>query len=164
MSNYVALVCVAASLVRDIPTAEEVVQDSFVAMHRRWQWLRSSEKALAYLCQDVENRSRATVNKNLQKAPPDMLSAEDGALDLLKRSAVISALSGLPRQRRQAIDPAEPVDLLGAGRRAGQWHRTAGARLALAAAARAGTRDNRSDGPGSHGRLPDRRRRKPERP
>src|SRR4249919_2462470 len=47
--HYRALVRLAALLVRDTPTAEEVVQDSFVAMHGGWQRLRDAEKALAYL-------------------------------------------------------------------------------------------------------------------
>ena len=45
--HYRALVRLAALLVRDTPTAEEVVQDSFVAMQDGWQRLRDTEKALA---------------------------------------------------------------------------------------------------------------------
>jgi RNA polymerase sigma-70 factor (sigma-E family) len=107
--HYRSLVRLAALLVRDIPTAEEVVQDSFVAMHGGWQRLRDAEKALAYLRQAVVNRSRSVlrhrtvVDKNLQKAPPDMPSAEHGALTLLERSAVVTALRGLPDRQRQAI-------------------------------------------------------------
>jgi RNA polymerase sigma-70 factor (sigma-E family) len=107
--HYRALVRLAALLVRDTPTAEEVVQDSFVAMHGGWQRLRDTEKALAYLRQAVVNRSRSVlrhrtvVDKNLQKAPPDMPSAEHGALVLLERHAVVAALRGLPDRQREAI-------------------------------------------------------------
>jgi RNA polymerase sigma-70 factor (sigma-E family) len=107
--HYRALVRLAALLVRDTPTAEEVVQDSFVAMHGGWQRLRDTEKALAYLRQAVVNRSRSVlrhrtvVDKNLQKAPPDMPSAEHGALVLLERSAVVAALRDLPDRQREAI-------------------------------------------------------------
>ena len=107
--HYRALVRLAALLVRDTPTAEEVVQDSFVAMHGGWQRLRDTEKALAYLRQAVVNRSRSVlrhrtvVDKNLQKAPPDMPSAEHGALVLLERSAGVAALRGLPDRQREAI-------------------------------------------------------------
>jgi RNA polymerase sigma-70 factor (sigma-E family) len=108
-SHYRALVRLSALLVRDTPTAEEVVQDAFVAMHGGWQRLRDAEKALAYLRQAVVNRSRSVlrhrtvVDKNLQKAPPDMPSAEHGALVLLERSAVVAALRGLPDRQREAI-------------------------------------------------------------
>ena len=107
--HYLSLVRLAALLVRDTPTAEEVVQDSFVAMHGGWQRLRDTEKALAYLRQVVINRSRSVlrhrtvVDKNLQKAPPDMPSAEHGALVLLERHAVVAALRDLPYRQREAI-------------------------------------------------------------
>ena len=107
--HYRALVRLAALLVRDTQTAEEVVQDAFVAMHGGWQRLRDAEKALAYLRQAVVNRSRSVlrhrtvIDKNMQKAPPDMPSAEHGALVLLERHAVVAALRGLPERQREAI-------------------------------------------------------------
>jgi RNA polymerase sigma-70 factor (sigma-E family) len=108
-AHYRGLVRLASFLVRDTPTAEEVVQDAFIAMADGWQRLRDAEKALAYLRQAVVNRSRSVlrhrtvVDKNLQKAPPDMPSAEHGALVLLERSAVVSALRHLPERQREAI-------------------------------------------------------------
>jgi RNA polymerase sigma-70 factor (sigma-E family) len=107
--HYGALVRLAAMLVRDTSTAEEVVQDAFIAMHDGWERLRDAEKALAYMRQAVVNRSRSVlrhrlvVEKNLQKPPPDMPSAEHGALTLLERSAVIAALRELPERQREAI-------------------------------------------------------------
>jgi RNA polymerase sigma-70 factor (sigma-E family) len=107
--HYRALVRLAVLLVRDTPTAEEVVQDSFMAMHGGWQRLRDAENALAYLRQAVLNRSRSVlrhrsvVDKNLQKASPDMPSAEHGALAQLERSAVVNALRKLPERQREAI-------------------------------------------------------------
>ena len=59
--HYHRLVRLAALLVRDVPTAEDVVQDSFVAMHDGWQRLRDAESALAYLRQAVLNRSRSVL-------------------------------------------------------------------------------------------------------
>jgi RNA polymerase sigma-70 factor (sigma-E family) len=107
--HYSALVRLAAMLVRDTPTAEEVVQDAFIAMHGGWERLRDTQKALAYMRQAVVNRSRSVlrhrmvVEKNQQKPPPDMPSAEHGALALVERSAVIAALRGLPERQREAI-------------------------------------------------------------
>jgi RNA polymerase sigma-70 factor (sigma-E family) len=107
--HYQALVRLAAMLVRDTPTAEEVVQDAFIAMHDGWERLRDAEKALAYMRQAVVNRSRSVlrhrlvVEKNQQKPPPDMPSAEHGAMTLLERSAVIAALRDLPARQREAI-------------------------------------------------------------
>jgi RNA polymerase sigma-70 factor (sigma-E family) len=107
--HYQMLVRLAALLVRDVPTAEDVVQDSFVAMHDGWQRLRDDESALAYLRQAVVNRSRsvlrhrAVVEKYPEKPAPDMPSAEDGALVRLERSAVIATLRKLPGRQREAI-------------------------------------------------------------
>ena len=107
--HYGALVRLAVLLVRDVPTAEDVVQDSFVAMHNGWQRLRDAESALAYLRHTVLNRSRsvlrhrAVVAKHLPNPPPDMPSAEYGALVRLERSAVVTALRKLPGRQREAI-------------------------------------------------------------
>ena len=108
-AHYRSLVRLAALLVRDVGTAEEVVQDSFVAMHGGWSRLRDNEKALSYLRQAVVNRSRSVlrhrvvVDRNAPKPPPDMPSAEHGAIALLERSAVISALRTLPARQREAL-------------------------------------------------------------
>jgi RNA polymerase sigma-70 factor (sigma-E family) len=108
-THYRSLVRLAALLVRDVATAEEVVQDSFIAMHGAWRRLRDTEKALSYLRQSVVNRSRSVlrhrmvVDKNAPKPAPDMPSAEQGALSLLERSAVIAALRTLPLRQREAL-------------------------------------------------------------
>ncbi len=107
--HYRALVRLAAFLVRDNATAEEVVQDSFVAMHGAWRRLRDTDKALSYLRQSVVNRSRSVlrhrmvVDKNTPKPPPDMPSAEHGAIIQLERSAVVAALRALPERQREAL-------------------------------------------------------------
>jgi RNA polymerase sigma-70 factor (sigma-E family) len=108
-THYRSLVRLAALLVRDTGTAEEVVQDSFVAMHGGWGRLRDSEKALSYLRQAVVNRSRSVlrhrvvVDRNAPKPAPDMPSAEHGAFALLERTAVIAALRTLPARQREAL-------------------------------------------------------------
>ena len=108
-AHYRSLVRLAVLLVRDVATAEEVVQDSFIAMHDAWRRLRDSDKALSYLRQSVVNRSRSVlrhrvvVDRNAPKPAPDMPSAEQGALSLLERSAVISALRTLPLRQREAL-------------------------------------------------------------
>jgi RNA polymerase sigma factor (sigma-70 family) len=108
-THYKSLVRLAALLVRDVATAEEVVQDSFVAMHGGWRRLRDSDKALSYLRQSVVNRSRSVlrhrmvVDRNAPKPAPDMPSAELGAIALLERSAVVAALRTLPPRQREAL-------------------------------------------------------------
>ncbi|HEU5420619.1 MAG TPA: SigE family RNA polymerase sigma factor [Streptosporangiaceae bacterium] len=107
--HYRSLVRLAALLVRDVATAEEVVQDAFVAMHGGWRRLRNSDKALSYLRQSVVNRSRSVlrhrvvVDRNAPKPAPDEPSAEHGAFTLLERSAVVAALRTLPPRQREAL-------------------------------------------------------------
>src|SRR5215468_3345164 len=108
-AHYRSLVRLAALLLRDVATAEEVVQDSFVAMHDGWRRLRDNDKALSYLRQSVVNRSRSVlrhrvvVDRNAPKPPPDMPSAEHGAITLIERSSVVAALSSLPDRQREVV-------------------------------------------------------------
>ncbi len=107
--HFRTLVRTAVLLVRDVATAEDVVQDSFAALYHGWHRLKDPDKALAYLHLAVVNRSRSVlrhrivVDKHSQKAPPDMPSAEHGALVLLERHAVVTALQELTQRQREAI-------------------------------------------------------------
>jgi RNA polymerase sigma-70 factor (sigma-E family) len=108
-AHYRSLVRLATLLVHDIATAEEVVQDSFVALHAGLHRLRDSEKTLSYLRAAVVNRSRsvlrhrAVVDRNVPKPNPDMPSAEHGAMALLERSLVVAALRALPERQREVV-------------------------------------------------------------
>jgi RNA polymerase sigma-70 factor (sigma-E family) len=108
-AHYRSLVRLAAVLVRDIPTAEEVVQDAFVALHGEWPRLRDADKAVAYLRQAVVNRCRsllrhrAVVGPSLQEGPPDRPGAAHDALVALERDSVKAALRDLPDRQREAI-------------------------------------------------------------
>jgi RNA polymerase sigma-70 factor (sigma-E family) len=107
--HYNQLVRLAVMLVHDVQTAEEVVQDSFEAMHLAWRRLRDTEKALSYLRQAIVNRSRSVlrhrkvVEMHPPKPAPDEQSAEHAALTLIERSAVTSALRSLPVRQREAV-------------------------------------------------------------
>ncbi len=107
--HYNQLVRLAVMLVHDVQTAEEVVQDSFEAMHLAWRRLRNTEKALSYLRQAIVNKSRSVlrhrkvVEMHPPKPAPDEQSAEHAALTLIERSAVTSALRSLPARQREAV-------------------------------------------------------------
>src|ERR1700729_915914 len=108
-AEYRSLVRMAAMLVGDTGTAEEVVQEAFIAMHAAWRRLRDSDKALHYLRRSVVNRSRSVlrhrvvVDRHMPAREPDMPSAEQGAIALIERSAVIAALRTLPTRQREAL-------------------------------------------------------------
>ena len=107
--HYEPLVRLAVLLVRDKATAEEIVQDSFVAMHANWRRLRDQGKASLYLRKCVVNRSRSVLRhrivaeRNMLQPPPEMPSAEQEAMTLLERSAVIAALHGLSARQREVL-------------------------------------------------------------
>jgi RNA polymerase sigma-70 factor (sigma-E family) len=108
-THYCSLVRLAALLVGDVGTAEDVVQDSFIAMCGAWSRLRDRDKALAYVRRSVMNRSRSVLRHRMvadRMAPepgPDIPSAEHGAITQLERSAVISAMRALTPRQREAL-------------------------------------------------------------
>ncbi|HVE99018.1 MAG TPA: SigE family RNA polymerase sigma factor [Mycobacteriales bacterium] len=108
-AHYRSLVRLAALLLDDVGTSEEVVQDAFVNMHLGWRRLRDPEKALAYLRQSVVNLSRSKMRrrqvaaKHVPAPMPDAASAEYGAISLAERAAVVEALKKLPDRQREAL-------------------------------------------------------------
>ena len=108
-AHYAALVRLAAVLVGDVATAEDVVQDSFIAMHRAWRRLRDTGKALPYLRRSVINRSRSVLrhrviaDRQFPVLAPELPSAEDSALAVVRRSSVLAALSTLPARQREVM-------------------------------------------------------------
>jgi RNA polymerase sigma-70 factor (sigma-E family) len=108
-AHYAMLVRTAALLVGDLATAEDVVQDCFIAMHRTWWRLRDTSKALPYLRRAVINRSRsvlrhrAVADRHLPLLAPQLPSAEDSALAGMERSSVPAALRALPPRQREVV-------------------------------------------------------------
>jgi RNA polymerase sigma-70 factor (sigma-E family) len=108
-AHYRELVILAALLVRDTPTAQEIVQDAFVAMHAGWPQLRDANKALAYLRQSVVNRCRSVprhrtvAGPSLQQRPPDRPDAAHDARVALEQRRVSATLRDLPDRQREAI-------------------------------------------------------------
>jgi RNA polymerase sigma-70 factor (sigma-E family) len=155
-SQYRALVRLAALLMPDTPAAEQVVQDSFVAMHGCWQRLGDGQKALTYLRRTVMNRSRsmpahrAAAGKNWPNPPPDPPGAGHGAPVPPERPAVIAALRGLPARQREAIvlryyadlSEADIAAAMGISRAAVQSHSARGMTALRAALGWAGSSDD----------------------
>lgn len=108
-AHYRSLVRLAVLLVRDLETAEDIVQDAFVAMHGAWRRLRDQERALPYLRQAVVNKARSALRRRkveIKYAPnpgPDAPSAEYGAIGSLERDTVLAALDRLPVRQRETL-------------------------------------------------------------
>jgi RNA polymerase sigma-70 factor (sigma-E family) len=116
-AHYRQLVRLSILLVRDVETAEEVVQDSFVAMHGRWRTLRNPDRALAYLRQTVVNRSRSVLRHRGVEARhsppllPDHRGADEDVLLTERRQAVLDALRELPGRQREVLALRYYLDL-----------------------------------------------------
>ncbi len=108
-AHYRSLVRMAALLVGDVAAAEQVVQDSLVAMHANWRWLRRDEKALAFVRRHVINRSRSVLRHQVsceRDAGPPLPRVPGAAGDAgpqLECSPVVAALGRLSRRQREAL-------------------------------------------------------------
>jgi RNA polymerase sigma-70 factor (sigma-E family) len=142
-AHWRQLVRLAVLLVRDQGTAEEIVQDCFVAVHARWGRLRDPDKALAYLRQSVVNRSRShlrhlsVVRRHAEREGAGAVAegADHTTYDAARRATVLDALRRLPRRQREVLalryyldlSEAEIADLLGISRGAVKSHASRGA-------------------------------------
>jgi RNA polymerase sigma-70 factor (sigma-E family) len=125
-AHWTGLVRLAWLLLRDDLAAEEVVQDAFIAVHRRWDAIHDHQAAAAYLRRSVVNGARsglrhrgveerygarerqggATAHGRHTEA-----SAEDHALRSETTSSMIGALGRLPQRQREVLTMRYYLDL-----------------------------------------------------
>lgn len=104
-TQYRSLVRLAVLLVGDLGTAEQVVQDSFIAICGARRQLGDSDKALTYLRQSVVNRSRSVLRHRMLAGlrAQELPAAGQPAVTPGERVPVISALHALPPRQREAL-------------------------------------------------------------
>ncbi|MEU7104878.1 SigE family RNA polymerase sigma factor [Streptomyces sp. NPDC046215] len=108
-AHYRSLLGLAALLLDDTASCEDVVQEAFIRVHSARNRVREPEKTLAYLRQTVVNLSRSALRRRilglklLSKPMPDMASAEEGAYEQLERDQLITAMRGLQRRQREVL-------------------------------------------------------------
>jgi RNA polymerase sigma-70 factor (sigma-E family) len=114
--HYRQLVRLAVLTVDDVDTAEEIVQDSFVEVHRR---LAAIDDPLAYLRRSVLNGSRSRLRRrrtvrrhDAREAPPENApAAELAGVDRITRDTVLTAVASLPDRQRDCVLLRYFVDL-----------------------------------------------------
>jgi DNA-directed RNA polymerase specialized sigma24 family protein len=107
-AHYRSIVRIAALLAGDVQAAEDIAQDSFVAMHGSWSRLRDYDKGLSFLLQFVVSRSRLiprqppvagpVAGPGTPEQPPDVPSTGPAG-----RPLVGSAFRALPQRQREAL-------------------------------------------------------------
>lgn len=107
-AHALALIRAAKLLLRDQPSAEDVVQDAFLGLYRALPRLSDHDQILPYLRTAVINQSRSVrarrrgLLRKVQHEPP-MSSAESAAMAGEDRRAVVTAVAGLPRRAREVL-------------------------------------------------------------
>lgn len=108
--HRVALVRLAALLVDDVPSAEDVVHDAFLALHRNSTRVRDPQAALAYLRTSVVNgarsalRRRGTARRHLKVAEPDHAPAADAnTLLAAEHAEMLAAVRQLPQRMQEVL-------------------------------------------------------------
>jgi RNA polymerase sigma-70 factor (sigma-E family) len=110
-SHRLPLVRLARLLVDDIETAEDVVQDAFAALHRRWGSIAAPDAAIGYLRSSVVNGSRSVLRRRrtVRANPwPDASrwrgdDADAPVLLAEEHREVLDALGRLPSRQREVI-------------------------------------------------------------
>jgi RNA polymerase sigma factor (sigma-70 family) len=109
-THWDRLVRLAALLVDDRETAEEVVQDAFAATYERWGRLRDTNAVVGYLQRSVVNGSRSRLRRRgvarrstrtLSVVPAP--SAAEEAESRADVHAVRRAIARLPARQRQVL-------------------------------------------------------------
>ena len=113
MAQAPRLIAVGQLLVGDRTAAEDLVQDAFVTLYRRWAWLRDKDAAASYLTAAVVKgakltlrqrySTRNTVHRLEMEREPSPPSPESAALLDEERGALAQALHALPLRQRQVI-------------------------------------------------------------
>jgi RNA polymerase sigma-70 factor (sigma-E family) len=109
-AHWSYLVRLAVLLVDDRSSAEDVVQDAFVALHRKQDDLRDPDAALGYLRTSVVNlarsvlRRRQVARKHLKVGEPEATAGADQ--DVLLRDehrAALAAVRALPPRQSEVL-------------------------------------------------------------
>ena len=107
--HALGLVRLAVLLVGDRASAEDIVQDAFLGLYRRWDRLPDTSAPLAYVRVSVLNGCRTALRRRTRAlqvgnfAEPPAESAEAVALLSEEQRAVAGALRGLPERQREAL-------------------------------------------------------------
>ena len=107
-AHALGLLRLAVIMLGDRQAAEDVVQDAFFGLYRRWSALRSTDRAQAYVRSAVFNGCRTALRRRARDrqfvlAEPEAESAEASVLLSEEHQAVLAAMRRLPDRQREAV-------------------------------------------------------------
>lgn len=105
-THALGLTRLAQVMLGDRSAAEDVVQEAFAGLFRRWAFLNDTAKAPQYLRSAVLNRCRNVLRSAAQPIPLVPVPADGADAALLaaeERHAVLAALRTLPHRQREAL-------------------------------------------------------------
>ena len=107
-AHAAGLVRLAMLMLGDQSSAEDVVQEAFFGLYRRWGKLTDPDHAVAYVRSSVLNGCRDLLRKQSRKIPaalvePSAASAEAHVLLAEEHREVLAALRRLPGRQREAV-------------------------------------------------------------
>jgi RNA polymerase sigma-70 factor (sigma-E family) len=106
-AEYRRLVNTAFAFVADWDLAEQLTQEAYLRLWRRWRWLRDPQAAPGYLRQTVLNLARNTIRRSVleriavERRPSGQ--AHDPAADPAGDIALRQAVATLPHRKRACI-------------------------------------------------------------
>jgi RNA polymerase sigma-70 factor (sigma-E family) len=107
-ASAVGLIRLAYVMLDDLPSAEDVVQEAFCGLYRRWDRLKDADSAMFYVRASVLNGCRSVlrrraVRRRFSADQPPAVSAEAVVLSGEEREEVIRAVARLPHRQREAL-------------------------------------------------------------
>jgi RNA polymerase sigma-70 factor (sigma-E family) len=108
-AHALGLMRLALLMVGDRPSAEDVVQDAFIGLYRRWRTLTDTDKAVAYVRSSVLNGARSVLRRRARQAATASAgsdaaeSAEALALLSEEHRQVLEGIRKLPERQREAL-------------------------------------------------------------
>ena len=106
--HALGLVRLAHVMLGDRAAAEDVVQEAFGGLYRRWKQLADTDRALQYVRSSVLNGCRSVLRRRrtaemVTAHQPPVVSAETTALASEERREVMRALRRLPDRQREVL-------------------------------------------------------------
>ena len=110
-AHALGMIRLAHIMLGDRASAEDVVQEAFCGVYRRWSTLADTGSAIGYVRSSVLNGCRSVLRRQArarrradsQQPTPPGISAEAAAISIEERQQVLRALRRLPPRQREAL-------------------------------------------------------------